>query len=264
MRKNDMERANARADGRRKKRRRRTSSFAFYFFNIVLAAVILVMLLIILSATVFCTRSYTVKGQKVLTGDEVKEYVITGKYKSNGLYQVVKSIIRPRHDIPFVKSYTLSFAKPDEIVIKVKPKELAGYIDTGKKNVYFDSDGNVTEVSKKVVDNVLPVSGLDIDLKKVSEGSPIPVTDKTKSTLLVMIKEFKKYGMQLDSITFKNGRSVDAKSGQIDLSFGTYEYINEKMMRAAKIITKINGRTGTLHMENWTPDSRDIVFDAAE
>lgn len=264
MRRNDSNRAAKGAYGKRKKRRRRTSPFAFYFFNIVLAVVILVLLLIILSKTLFYTRSYTVKGQTVLTGDEVKEYVITGKYKNNGIFQVVKSIIKPRHDIPFVKSYTLSFAKPDEIVIKVRPKELTGYIDTGKKKVYFDSDGNVSEVSEKVVDNVLPVSGLDIDMKKVSNGSQLPVTDETKSTLLVMIKEFKKYGMQLDSITFKNGRSVDAKSGKINLSFGTYEYINEKMMRAAKIITKLDGKAGTLHMENWTPDSRDIVFEAAE
>ena len=52
--------------------------------------------------------------------------------------------------------------------------------------------------------------------------------------------------------------------GKIEVDFGNFKYLDEKMMRFDIILKKIKGRTGKLHLENWTPETTDVVFEIKE
>ena len=40
--------------------------------------------------------------------------------------------------------------------------------------------------------------------------------------------------------------------------------MSEKVMRLSYILPKLEGMTGTLHLEDWNTENTDIVFEKAE
>ncbi|HAQ51595.1 MAG TPA: hypothetical protein DCR12_02375, partial [Lachnospiraceae bacterium] len=47
-------------------------------------------------------QDVVVEGNNIYTPEEIEEYVISGKYKNNCVYNVVHNFIKPKKDIPFV------------------------------------------------------------------------------------------------------------------------------------------------------------------
>ena len=65
--------------------------------------------------------------------------------------------------------------------------------------------------------------------------------------------------------TFKAmDRLFDGGADQFDGLPTGFKYLDEKIMRLQYILPTINGQAGILHLENWTPESTDIVFEASE
>ena len=52
--------------------------------------------------------------------------------------------------------------------------------------------------------------------------------------------------------------------GGIVINVGDKSYLEEKIMRLPHILPNIEGQSGILHLENWTPDNTDIVFERAK
>jgi cell division protein FtsQ len=45
---------------------------------------------------------------------------------------------------------------------------------------------------------------------------------------------------------------------------GSEELLTQKVARIAKILPSLDGMSGVLHMENWTEETTNIVFDRDE
>jgi cell division protein FtsQ len=45
---------------------------------------------------------------------------------------------------------------------------------------------------------------------------------------------------------------------------GSLEFLTQKVERLAKIKPQLQGMEGTLHLENWTEETTNIVFDKTE
>ena len=178
---------------------------------------------------------------------------------------VVKNLVSPAKDVPFTDKITVSvqITSPSVLRIHVKESEMLGYVplDDGTY-AYFNDDGNVVEVSERLVDGLLPVSG--ITCKKAKKGETLPINEKCRKTLLHLTKSLKKYKIAANAISFKDEREVSVQSGSILYDFGTFDYLDEKLMRLSYITPQLSGLTGTLHLDTWTPENTDIVFQKAE
>jgi cell division protein FtsQ len=246
--------------GKSKGKRKRGSSL-LKIVDIILGLVIVALITFLLSISVFQIRKVTVVGSKIWDENTIKsQTIIQNDYKNNGLYQYFYRLIRPVKEIPFVESAKLSFETPSHLVITVQEKKLLGRAQMSDgKYVYFNDDGVIKEISDKLVDGVLPVNGLVI--KKPKPNDKLAVGSDCLATMLNIVKSLKKYNIKIDTLDFENNASVKVKIGTITADFGKFSYINEKIMRLNIILPKLVGKTGVLHMENWTPDSTDIVFE---
>ena len=52
--------------------------------------------------------------------------------------------------------------------------------------------------------------------------------------------------------------------GNVKVEMGSLELLTQKVERLDKILPQLSGMQGTLHLENWTEETTNIVFDKKE
>ena len=55
--------------------------------------------------------------------------------------------------------------------------------------------------------------------------------------------------------------SMTVYSGKITILVGNADNLAQKIMRLQYILPQLDGKKGTLHLENWTSETTDIIFD---
>ena len=127
--------------------------------------------------------------------------------------------------------------------------------------MYFDGDGNVVEVSERLIEGKPVVYGLVVEDAKV--GEPLPIESTVKRNLVQLQNYFTIEQISYDAVSFNGDGTITVliNGGNIELSIGTSNLLREKVRRLPYILPQIEGMTGVLHLEDWTKDSTDIVFE---
>ena len=245
----------------RREKIRRHSEFRYYLLNILLFVIILG---IIIAAAIifFCqTQTVKVKGNTICSDKEIKEYVLTEKYDENAVYATVRNFLFPREDIPFVESYKVTMKSRNTLVIHVVEKEPYGFVgaEKGDAYVYYGKDGNVLEVSERLLEDVFRVIGLTA--KNAEPKKRLPVGESNVKTILTIQEEINREGLEVPSVTFSKDGTITFTTGNILVNLGTRANIAEKLRRLPYILPKLKKQSGTLHLEEWSEENTDIVFE---
>lgn len=246
-------------ESRPKRKRRRFGRFRFYFINILLGIVIAVLAACIF--VYFCCRVQTVEveGSTRYTQQQIQDYVLDGTYSYNAVYAVADNLVHPKEDIPFVESVKVRMTGLNALKITVTEKQMIGYVTLADGTyAYFDRDGVVQEVSDRLLEGLLPVGG--ISCEEAQAGDELPVDEEILTYLTALLKGLEKYEIIPQGITFAEDGSATVQYQGIQIQLGRQTDLEEKLMRLPKILPYLDGRTGILHLENWSRDNTDIVF----
>ncbi|MCQ2511057.1 MAG: hypothetical protein MJ116_11425 [Lachnospiraceae bacterium] len=109
------------------------------------------------------------------------------------------------------------------------------------------------------------ISGLNVT--EVAAGQRLPLSNPTFfNTIQFLTKMIDKYGIQPDYVEItenaKGVREMTLYYGTVRAALGTDSDLEEKVTRLAAILPKLGGRSGILHLEEFTSDTINIVFDA--
>lgn len=243
---------------RRKKRKRKN------ILQIILAILIVLALFILIIFTVFKVKKVEVEGNKLYDSKVIEKAVLNDDYSWNSLYVFLKYRFVDTGSVPFVDTMEVTLKDPQTLHIKVYEKGVMGYlyISTLNKNAYFDKDGIVTEISERVIDDTPQVLGLDCN--KVVQYEKLPVGDDRLKELLTLTQALKRNDLIPDSITYGGSVEPLLTYGKIQVAMGSLDLITQKVERLAKIKPQLAGMEGTLHLENWTEETTNIVFDKTE
>ncbi len=238
-------------------------AFRFYFVNILLG-ILIFSIAAVIGIAMFCSiHKVTVKGSKVYAKADIEKMVLDGKYPNNSVYEVIHNKIKPKKNIPFVDSVTVKLTSYDKVKIVVCEKPCVGYIPIKKGGyAYFDENGNVIEISDKVINQAIGIQGVILEEAKMNQKIKL---EKEQLELMVqLLKSLDKYELEISSLTFDEQKNAAVLYQGITIAFGKKDYFEDKMMRLTKILPQLEGQTGTLHLENWSKDNTDIVFRKAE
>lgn len=239
------------------------SPVRFYAINIIFLIPLLVAAFLVFLIVTCTVTSVEVDGNTLISDDEIENYVMTGKYKNNGAWDVVKNYLR-KPDIPFVKDTKVSLKHFHTLTVKVTEKELTGYLRDKKNNyVYVDKNGTVTEIDQRLLGKAIPVDGLNAK-KTITVGKKYPAPENRVAALSTILKSMKNMGLDIDKITFGSSGQITLKSGTITASLGTADRLKDKLLRLSYILPKVQDETGVLHFEDYTEDNTDIVFQKTE
>lgn len=236
------------------------SSFRFYFINIFLCVVIIVMAFI-MGSLYFCPLGdVKVSGTNIYSEKEVTDKLLSGKYDDNTVFAFLLSRFTPHKKMEFVQSYSIRMTGLNTLKIKIKQKDIHGYVLGEKgKYVYYDSEGMVIENTKRMVPDIFFVDGLEA--KGAKKGEKLSVGSSNVKTILTIQEEFEELGIDAGTVKFSKDGTITFYVGAILVNLGTRSNLKSKMQRLPYILPQIEGKVGTLHLEEWTEENTDIVFE---
>lgn len=221
--------------------------------------------LAVVGAVYFVLRTYTVsnvyvEGNIHYTEEEIKEIVMDGPFGDNSIYLSLKYKKKGVEGIPFVDVMDVSILSPDTVKISVYEKALAGYVKYLDTYMYFDKDGCVVESSNVKTVGVPQVTGLDFD--HLVLGQPLPVENKDVfGTILILTKLLNKYELAADKIYFHTSGEVTIYFGQVKVALGKDQAVLEdKIMLLPDFLVELEGKSGTLQMENYDEGNGKFTF----
>ncbi len=128
-----------------------------------------------------------------------------------------------------------------------------------------ETEESVQEFNPDLAD-VPMITGLEVS--QVEEGQTLPVSDGDTAifnTIQFLTKMIDKYDIQPDYVLIsadsKGEKEMTLYYGSIRAALGTDTDLEEKITRLAAILPKLSERSGILHLEEFTSDTVNIVFE---
>ena len=243
---------------KRKKRRR----IGICIFLVVLMLFALAALIVV---KVFTVQNVVVEGNSLYSADQIKNMVLDDDYSWNSLYVDLKYRFVDIGEVPFVDTMEVSLDNPHTVHIKVYEKGMLGYlyINSIGQNAYFDKDGFVVETSTEVIDGVPKITGISCEEVVLYEKLQLENSDILRD-LLNLTQTLKKYNLLPDEIQYDSNMEPVLYYGTIQVKIGSEDNLSQKVVRLSIILPQLDGLSGTLHLETWTPETTDIIWDRAE
>lgn len=209
--------------------------------------------------TAYEVTTVYVDGNVHYTNEEVMDMVMKGRYGKNSLYLAMKYKDKGVEGIPFVEKMDVNILTPNTIRISVYEKALAGYVEYLGRYMYFDRDGTVVESSAERTSGIPQVTGLRFDYVVVNE--PLPVeNDEIFKRILDITQLLNKYELMADKIFFDSSYDLTLFFDDVRVTLGSSSEIDQKIIRLKSILPELEGKRGTLQMENYTEDTKNITF----
>ena len=239
----------------KRKRKRRAIALLITEWVLGLAIVIIGAILFVLFACGL--KNVVVEGSYIYSDEEIKEYVIDGKYSNNTVYEVIHNFIKPKKDIPFIDNVKVTMTGLNTVKITVTERTPIGYVETDCAR-YFDEDGKITDISDRILDNSTKWN--DIEPTGTEIGDTIYNDEAYLNAFLETVKELKANNIFVNSITVDDNHNIYGYKDNIKINFGLKNDMDEKCKRLAIILPQLENQAGTLHLENFSLENTDIVF----
>lgn len=230
-----------------------------------LIVIVIIILALCGGAGMYIRNKYTIKtvyvhGNVHYTEEEIKALVMDGMFGDNSLYLSLKYRDRGIKGIPFIDVLDVDILAPDTIKIVVYEKALTGCVKYLDAYLYFDKDGDVVESSGIRTLGVPQITGLDFGYVVVGEKMPVENPEVFDSILNVTML-LKKYDLTADKIHFSKSGSVTVYFGGVKVSLGDDPAtLEDKLVLLPELLTKLEGKAGTLRMEVYDGESGKYVF----
>lgn len=244
---------------KRRRARRRKS-----ILGTLLGILIFLALSFVIILKVFCVKNIVVEGNKLYDASVIEKAVQNDKYSWNSLYVFMKYKFVDTEEMPFIDTMEITLENPTTLHIRVYEKGMLGYlyIPSISENAYFDKNGLVVETSRKAIEGVPQICGIDCD--KVVLYEKLPIAGTRLREILTLTQALKRNKLIPDSITYGGEHEPELAYGDIRVLMGSQELLTQKVERLSKIKPKLSGMKGTLHLENWTEETTNIVFDQTQ
>lgn len=231
------------------------------FMRLGVAAAIVICLLAIF---LYIQNTYTVtniyvEGNVHYTNEEIQNMIMEGPLGDNSLYLSLKYKNKEITDIPFIETMSVKIVSPDTIRINVYEKALAGYVEYLGRYMYFDREGIIVESSEKKTQKIPQVTGLEFSFVVLHEKLPVE-NEEIFNQILDITQLLTKYGITSDRIYFDKDYEMTLYFDDAKVMIGGSDHIDEKIMQLQYLLPELEGKSGTLHMENYTEDTKNITF----
>ena len=244
---------------RRRKKRRKIGLYILLILILLIAAGVFIVM------NVFTVENVVVEGNELYSSTQIENMVLNDEYSWNSLYVDLKYRFVDIGEVPFVDTMEVSLDNPHTVHIKVYEKGMLGYlyINSIGQNAYFDKDGFVVETSAEVIDGVPKITGISCEEVVLYEKLQLENSDILRD-LLNLTQTLKKYNLLPDEIQYDSNMEPVLYYGTIQVKIGSEDNLSQKVVRLSIILPQLDGLSGTLHLETWTPETTDIIWDRAE
>jgi cell division protein FtsQ len=246
-----------------KKKKNKTAGLSKRFW--VVLTVIAAVFIALSACCYYIITNYTVttvyvEGNVHYSNEEIIALVMEGRYGNNSLFLSMKYRNKSMENIPFVEKMDISVLDPHTVKIEVYEKALAGYVEYLDRYMYFDKDGIVVESSSETTKGIPMVTGLSFDHVILYQALPVE-NPEIFNEILSITQLVNKYDLSVDRIYFGMDDTLTLYFDDVKAAFGAGENLEAKVMELQYILPELEGKSGTLRMENYTEETKTITFE---
>lgn len=218
-----------------KARRKRTLKKLF----IVLILFIIIGAVVINKTDVFIIKKISLEGDKLITGDYIKEKAENLK-GLNIFYIDKQSIIKDFKRNPYVEELTIKRVYPDELKIGVKEAKGLYYINKGENSYAIVSSNMVFLEEVDSIEDKKLIELRGIDIENLNIGDKVSTKEKIEKIAedfydMEQVIEENGEEFSITAIDVSNTSDLKAYIGNIEIYLGTYENVFKKMSDAVQI-----------------------------
>lgn len=234
--------------------------------SLYIIGIVLIVLVIALGIGYkYISDNYTVTniyvtGNTHYTNDEIIDMVMNGRMGHNSLFLSLKYRDKSIENVPFIEKMDVDIVSPDTIRINVYEKAIAGYFAYLGRYMYFDRDGIVVESSFEPSDDVPQVMGLSFNYCIMHEKLPIE-NEKVFEEILDVTQLLSKYQLRANRIFFDSEYNLYLYFDGVEVSIGTDDFIDEKIIQLQYILPELDGKSGILEMKDFNADTKNVTFE---
>lgn len=210
----------------------------------------------------FRVTGVQVEGNSFYSDDQIKNMVLNVPIAKNSILAGFIDTEKSTKDASMIDSISVSRVNRNTLLLRVKEKQMIGYIDFQGQCVNFDRQGIIQIITEEPLENVPRIEGIDV--KEAIQGERLTGINTSKlNTILSVGKMLEKMDEKPDRLAFNELNQLVMYYGNIEVRLGNDENMDEKINRLVGILPQLEDMSGILHLENTTEDSESVVFDDA-
>ncbi len=247
---------------KRKKRKLNMTGGSGLIIKCVLIAAVLLMFTggVFWFINAFRITSVVVEGNIHYSTDQITEMVMSSDFSDNSVFLSMQYHNKSITDVPFVERIDVSVVDRQTVKITVYEKALAGYVQYLGCYMYFDKDGIVVESSNILTPGIPEVSGLKFNHVVLHEALPVE-NEEIFQEILNITNLLNKHGLSATKIQFDSLYDVSLHFGNVRVIMGEDADMDQIIMHLTGILPHLEGKSGVLHMENFSEANKDITFE---
>ncbi len=227
------------------------------------AAAVAVLVLLLLFILLFRVRKIQVYGNDHHSSEEISAGMVDDVFMKNTIYMLWKYRDgKLPSDMPYLETLHVELKSPSRLDVHVTEKTPVAYFDKGGY-VYIDQEGTVLEITDKTYAGIPIVTGAAMEEPLLYQKLPAQSSAQLR-TILSLTQLLAYQGVSVDEIRFGENMEITIFAGSIEIQLGQDEYLEEKIANLAKILPRLEGQSGTLHLEGFTGRNEQVPFTPSE
>ncbi len=223
------------------------------------AAALTVLGLLLVFILLFRVRKIQVYGNDHHSSEEISAGILDDVFMKNTVYMLWKYRDgKLPSGMPYLESLHIQLKSPSRIDVHVTEKKPVAYFDKGGC-VYIDQEGTVIEITDQTYDGIPIVTGAAMEDPLIYQKLPAQSSAQLR-TILSLTQLLSYQGVVADEIRFGENMEITVFAGNIEIQLGQDEYLEEKVANLAKILPRLDGQSGTLHLEGFTGRNEQVPF----
>ncbi len=222
----------------------------------ILTALLVVMLL-------FRVRTVKVYGNTRHSSKEIASGLVHDALTHNTLYFLWKYKDGDIPDsMPYLETLHVQVKSLSRVEVEVTEKELAGYLSDPAGNVCFDREGTILEITNDDRSDLPLITGVNTGEPVLYQKLPTESSAQLR-TILSLTELLSYHELQATEIRFGENMEITVFVGGIEAQLGQDEYLEEKVANLNKILPRLDGQRGILHLETFTGRNETVSFTPA-
>jgi cell division protein FtsQ len=203
----------------------------------------------------FRIKNITITGCERYTEDEIKDMLLEKTKFDNSLLLYINYKYFDQEEIPLIEYIDVELKNRNSIEVQVYEKAIFGCVEYMGEYFYFDKDGIIVDSSNERTDGVPIIKGIIYD--KIILGQKLEIKqDELFNEVKDLAKLVNKYKLAIDTIYFDPSNEITLFSNNIKILLGHKEMYDEQIAELQNMLPKIEGKKGTLHMENFSTGNK--------
>lgn len=204
-------------------------------------------------------RKITVSGNTSCPADKIQSDIIRNTAGKNTLYQRVLGLLKKRPKLPYLDDYEIEYGGLNRMNIRVYEKQPVAYVMIEQSCVLFSRDGVVLKITSEPPADLPRIEGLELDtiiLYQSLQAKDAGVFKTVKS----LVEIIKKNDLKPDRILISQDNAIELYFAGVQVLLGTDKALEDKIAKLIAILPSLEGRNGTLYMQNVDENTDEVSF----